>query len=121
VPLPRPAPGTAKWWFVGVIGCSLGIALAVWLGLSATRDQVTWTDIGYHVVDDTGVDVSYDVNRPVGRDVTCVVRALDIHFGTVGSVRVRIPASVQPSVHRETHVRTTSRAVTGVVQTCTLS
>jgi hypothetical protein len=120
VPLPRPAPGTTRWWVIGTLGCALGVALAIWLGLASTLGQVTWTDIGYKVVDDSTVRVSYDVHRPGGRDVTCVVQALDTHFGTVGSLQVKIPATEQSSVHRDTMVRTTSRAVTGLVKSCTL-
>ena len=120
MPLPRPAPGTARWWVIGTIGCAVGIALAVWLGLASTLGQVSWTDLGYHVVDDGRVDVSYDVHRPSGRDVTCVIRALDSHFGEVGTVSVHIPGTAEASVHRQTTVRTTSRAVTGVVKTCSL-
>jgi len=120
VPLPRPAPGTTRWWVIGTIGCAVGIAIAVWLGLASTVGQVSWTDIGYHVVDDGRVDVSYDVHRPSGKAVTCEVRALDSHFGTVGSVTVHVPAAGPDSVHRQTTVRTTSRAVTGVVQTCSV-
>ncbi|MGZ4635590.1 DUF4307 domain-containing protein [Oryzihumus sp.] len=120
MPLPRPAPGTTRWWVIGTIWCAVGIAIAVWLGLASTVGQVSWTDIGYHVVDDSRVDVSYDVHRPTGKAVTCQVQALDSHFGTVGSVAVHIPAPGPDSVHRETTVRTTSRAVTGVVQTCSV-
>lgn len=120
MPVPRPAPGTLKWWVVGVIGCTLGVAVAVWLGLAMTSDPVTWTDLGYHVVDDRTVDVTYDVHRPPGRDVTCVVRALDLQFGTVGITEVDVPATSEPSVHRTDRVRTTTRAVTGVVKSCAL-
>ena len=45
------------------------------------------------VVDDRSVQVDFDVHRPEGQAVTCVVRALDQAFGTVGTLEVRIPAS----------------------------
>ena len=52
MPLPRPAPGTAKWWVVGTVGCVAGPALAIWWGLASTVGQVTWTDLGYeHATD----------------------------------------------------------------------
>ena len=114
---PRPAPGTAKWWVVGIVGVAVGVALAVWLGLSYSVGQVTWTDTGYRVVDDRSVKVDFDVHRPEGQAVTCVVQALDQAFGTVGTVEVRIPAPRSGSVHRQVTVRTTTRAVTGVVGT----
>lgn len=29
MPLPRPAPGTGKWWGIGIAGVTVGVALAV--------------------------------------------------------------------------------------------
>jgi hypothetical protein len=121
VPIPRPAAGTARWWVVGTIGILLGCALAVWFGLASTLGKPSWTDMGYHVIDDKSVDVTYVVSRPVGRNVTCAIRAMDKGFGTVGLVDVHIPASQTSSVQRTTRVRTTNRAVTGVVSFCSVS
>jgi Domain of unknown function (DUF4307) len=118
MPLPRPAPGTGRWWVVGVIGCGIGVALAVWLGLANSVGRVTWVDTGYEVVDERSVRVEFDVHRPPGRAVECRVQALDTTFGVVGVLDVAVPASAARSVHREVVVRTTSRAVTGVVDTC---
>ena len=59
------------------------------------------------------------MHRPDGEAVTCRLQALDTTFGVVGVLDVQIPASQERSVHREEIVRTTSRAVTGVVDTCT--
>ena len=73
------------------------------------------------MVDDRSVQVDFDVHRPEGQAVTCVVRALDQAFGTVGTLEVRIPASPEGSVHRQVTVRTTTRAVTGVVRDCRAS
>ena len=120
MPIPRPAPGTAKWWVVGTIGILLGCAMAVWLGLASTVGKPSWTDLGYHVIDDRAVDVTYLVSPPAGRDVTCAIRAMDKGFGTVGLVEVGIPGSDTSSVKRTTRVRTTSRAVTGVVSSCSV-
>jgi Domain of unknown function (DUF4307) len=121
VPIPHPAPGTAKWWFVATIGIALGCAVAVWFGLAGTVGRPSWQDLGYRVIDDRTVDVTYLVSRPVGRDVTCLIRALDQGFGTVGLLEVRIPGSDASSVQRTTRVRTTTRAVTGVVRSCSVS
>jgi hypothetical protein len=108
------------------IGILLGCALAVWFGLASTVDKnwetlPSWTNLGYRVIDDTTVDVTYLVSRPIGRDVTCVIRAMDRSFGAVGRITVHIPASDTPSVRRTTRVRTTTRAVTGVVRSCAVS
>jgi hypothetical protein len=118
MPLPRPAPGTGKWWAIGLLGCAIGVALAVWFGLAATVGQVSWTDTGYEVIDDRTVEVRFEVHRQPGQAVTCTVRALDRGFGTVGTVEVSVPPSQRPSVSQAVLVRTTTRAVTGVVKTC---
>jgi hypothetical protein len=118
MPLPRPAPGTGRWWVVGIVGCTVGVALAVWLGLANTVGRVAWTDTGYKVVDDRTVRVDFEVERSPGQAVRCRVRALDQAFGVVGVVDVAIPAGPARTVHQQATVRTTSRAVTGTVQTC---
>jgi hypothetical protein len=118
MPLPRPAPGTGRWWVVGLTLGSIGVALAVWLGLANSLGQVTWTDTGYKVVDDRTVRVDFDVHRSPQQAVTCRVRALDRSFGVVGVIDVSVPASQEASVHQQVTVRTTSRAVTGTVQDC---
>ena len=118
MPIPRPAPGDAKWWVVAAIGILLGCAMAVWWGLASTVGKPSWTVLSYHVIDDRNVDVTYLVSRPSGRDVTCVIRAMDMAFGTVGLVEVHVPGSDASSVKRTTRVRTTTRAVTGVVKSC---
>lgn len=108
-------------WVVGTIGIVLGCALAIWLGLASTVGKPSWTDLGYRVIDDKAVDVTYLVRRPSGRDVTCAIRAMDKGFATVGLVEVRIPGSDAAMVQRTSRVRTTTRAVTGVVQSCSVS
>ena len=118
VPIPRPAPRTTTWWVVGTVGILLGVAMAVWLGLASTLGKPSWTDMGYRVIDDRTVDVTYQISRPNGRNVTCVIRALDKGFATVGLVEVHIPGSGASTVERTTRVRTTTRAVTGLVRSC---
>ena len=108
------------WWVVGTIGILLGCALAVWLGLASTLGKATAEDVGYRVIDDRTVDVTYLVSRPIGRDVTCVIRALDKGFATVGLVEVHSSRSDASTVPRTTRVRNTARAVTRPARTCTV-
>jgi Domain of unknown function (DUF4307) len=118
VPIPRPAPGAAKWWVVATIGILLGCAMAVWWGLASTVGKPSWTVMSYRVIDDRTVDVTYVLARPTHQGVTCAVSALDKSFGTVGLVDVHVPGSDASSVTITTRVRTTARAVTGIVQSC---
>jgi len=105
---------------LGSIGILVGVALAVWFALAGTLGKATWTNLGYRVVDDRTVDVTYIVSRPVGRNVTCTIRAMDQAFGTVGLVEVAIPGSPDRSAKRTTRLHTTTRAVTGVVKSCSV-
>lgn len=116
----RPAPGVARWWVIAAVGIAAGCALAVWFGLASTVGKAGWTDLGYRVVDDRTVDVTYLVSRPIGSEVVCLIRAMDKGFGTVGLLEVHIPGSQTSSVQRTTRVRTTTRAVTGVVKSCSV-
>jgi hypothetical protein len=118
MPLPRPAPGTGRWWVVGIVGCTIGAALSIWLALANTLGAVTWTDTGYHVLDDRGVRVEFDVHRPPGQAVRCTVQAQDAGHGVVGVLEVTVPGSSARSVHQQVVVRTASRAVGGSVKGC---
>jgi len=95
--------------------------MAVWFGLASTVGRPSWTNLGYRVIDDRTVEVTYLVSRPIGRDVTCAIGALDRSFATVGLVEVRVPSSDGSSVQLTTRVRTTARAVTGLVRSCSVS
>jgi hypothetical protein len=119
MPLPRPAPGTLRWWVVGVVGVTLASVLATWLSLANSVGRITWTDTDYRVVDDRSVRVGFDVHRSPGQAVTCRVEALDKSFALVGVLDVEVPASEERSVHQQVVVRTAARAVTGTVKTCT--
>ena len=118
MPLPRPAPGTGRWWVIGTVGCTIGIALAVWLGLANSLGAITWTDTDYQVIDDRSVQVGFDVHRSPGQDVVCTVQAQDAAHGVVGVLEVPVPAGATRSIHQQVLVRTASRAVGGSVRSC---
>jgi hypothetical protein len=116
--LPRPTPGTLKWWVVGTIGISLGVAVAVWLGLASTLGKPQWDTTGYKVVDDQSVRVDFQVYSPGGKTLTCTIKALARDFSIVGSVDVEVAVPQGDEARSSVTVRTTSRAVTGEVRRC---
>jgi hypothetical protein len=119
MPLPRPAPGTTVWWVVGTLGCLVAVGVIVWWGVVSTRGSVRPEVTGYAVESDAVVLVEYDLHRPKGVAVVCRVSALDGSKNRVGTVEDAVPAQGPTSVHREVRVRTSARAVTGVVDACT--
>jgi Domain of unknown function (DUF4307) len=112
------APRRRAWAVTGGIVGLVAAMLIGWWTLRNEGQRITATTIGYKVEGDTSVTVSFDVSRPLGLAVTCTVRALDGHFTVVGSADVIVPPEGERVVHLEKAVRTTSRAVTGVVQDC---
>ncbi|GAA2163700.1 uncharacterized protein DUF4307 [Humibacillus xanthopallidus] len=120
--LPHPAPGTAKWWVIGTLGVAAGVAVAVWFGISSTVGLASFTTTGYKVLDDQSVRVTFELNRPADKPTTCTIQALARDFAPVGSIDVTYsppPAGTGSLTTSETvTLRTTSRAVTGEVKTC---
>jgi Domain of unknown function (DUF4307) len=122
---PPGAPASAaaalrrRGW--AVAGGVVGLVVAVLIGWWTFRNEgqrITATTVGYKVESDSAVTVSFDVSRPPGLAVTCTIRAMDGHFTVVGTADVVVPPEGERVVHLEKGVRTTSRAVTGVVQDC---
>ncbi|HEX6055161.1 MAG TPA: DUF4307 domain-containing protein, partial [Intrasporangium sp.] len=103
------------------IGIALGVALAVWFGLSATLGLPTWQVTGYKVVDNDSVRVDFEVHSPGGKNLVCTVHALARDFAVVGSTDVPVQLAGSDSTRTSVTLRTTSRAVTGDVKTCVVA
>lgn len=119
MPLPRPAPGTTRWWVLGTLGCLAAVGVIVWWGIVSTVGSVRPEVTGYVVQSDTSIVVEYDLHRPEGTAVVCRITALDGGRNRVGTVEDAVPATGPASVHRTVQLRTSVRAVTGVVDSCT--
>ena len=116
--LPRPAPGTGRWWLFGTVAIVLAVAAISWVSLHDSGNRITATTVAYDVVDDSSVLIRFDVTRPQQLSVSCTLRALDGHFCVVGSAVVAIPPGAEGTTHHVATIRTAARAVTGVVQDC---
>lgn len=121
MPLPRPTPGTGKWWALG-IAFALGMtALFSWRVLSVADEQITVQTVGFDVVDARTTTIDFDVTRPVGGTVRCTVQAQDVRHAVVGSAEVLVaPARVRTSRQSVT-IRTTTQAVAALVHDCVRS
>jgi hypothetical protein len=119
MPLPRPAPGTTRWWVFGTLACLAAVGVIVWWGIVSTVGSVRPEVTGYQVRSDTSIVVDYDLHRPPGTAVVCRITALDAGRNRVGTVDDAVPATGPASVHRSVQLRTSVRAVTGVVDSCT--
>ena len=77
MPLPRPAPGTGRWWVVGVLGVGLMTAVVIWYAVTSTVGALTPRVTHYDIVRDTAATIDYEVLLPQGQAVRCVVAAID--------------------------------------------
>ena len=122
---PEPPPAATvyarrrrAWMVTGAVVGAVAAVLIGWWTLRNEGQRITATTISYKIESDTSVLVSFDVSRPPGLAVTCSVRAMDGHFTVVGTADIVVPPEGEQVVHLQKAVRTTSRAVTGVVQDC---
>jgi hypothetical protein len=118
----RPASRTRRHLAIGAVALLVAVALAwfAWAAYSG-RSSATGSDVGFEVVDDGTVRVTFDVTKPHDQVATCTIQALDPGFSVVGTVRVQVGPAEHDVVRQTATVRTTNRATTGRVQSCTLS
>ena len=117
-PAARPGPPSRAWGISGaIVAVLIGVAVIWWYSRDA-GERISATTIGYQVVDDRSVVVTFDVTRPLQQPVTCTITAQDEHFATVGSAQVVIPTGTARTTHHVATVRTAALAVTGNVTDC---
>jgi hypothetical protein len=116
LPDPRTPSGRRQLLALGAVLAA--VAAVSWYGWTTTAGQVRPEVTAYDVRSDAAIAVEYDLVRPAGTPVTCRVSALDSGKGRVGVVTDEIPAGGGPVVHRVVEIRTSARAVTGVVESC---
>ncbi|WP_149084786.1 MULTISPECIES: DUF4307 domain-containing protein [Microbacterium] len=105
------------WVLAGAVALLLLAALA-WSTVSQSLSSVDADDLGFELVDEHAVDVRFQVTGVQGKDVVCVLEALDEEFGVVGWKVVEIPAGDAHSLERAERIPTVAEATTGLVNTC---
>lgn len=105
-------------WIIGGIVALLLVGVFGWMIVAQSMNSVDADDLGFELVDEHTVDVRFQVTGVQGKDVVCVVEALDEEFGVVGWKVVEIPAGDSHSQALSTSVPTVAEATTGLVNTC---
>jgi hypothetical protein len=96
-------------------------AWLVWAGILGAPAQFQAEDTAHTVVDDSTVDVTWQFTVEPGTDARCAVQALNSTFAIVGWTIVDVPASPARTRDLTERVRTTERAVTGLIYRCWLT
>lgn len=105
-------------WIVGIAIAALLVGAFGWMTVTSQMSAVDSDDLGYELVDDHSVTVRFQVTGVAGKDVACVVEALDEEFGVVGWKVVEIPAADTHSQAVSATVPTVAAATTGLVNSC---
>lgn len=113
----RTRRGRGPWIILIAVAVLIVVAFG-WMTVASQMDNVDSDDLGFELVDEHSVDVRFQITGAQGRDVVCVVEALDEEFGVVGWKVVEIPASDSHSQALSASVPTVSEATTGLVNSC---
>lgn len=105
-------------WIVLIAVAALLVGAFGWSIVTTQMNAVDADDLGYDLVDEHSVTVRFQVTGVQGKDVACVVEALDEEFGVVGWKVVEIPAADTHSQAVSATVPTVSEATTGLVNSC---
>lgn len=105
-------------WIAGIAVAVVLVVAFGWMTVSQSMSSVDSDDLGFDLVDEHSVDVRFQVTGVQGKDVVCIVEALDEEFGVVGWKLVDIAAGDSHSQAVSATVPTVSAATTGLVNTC---
>ncbi|UTT51835.1 DUF4307 domain-containing protein [Microbacterium maritypicum] len=105
-------------WIIGGAIALLIIGAFSWMTVAQSMASVDADDLGFELVDEHSVNITFQVTGVQGKDVVCAVEALDEEFGVVGWKIVKIEAGDSHSQARSVTIPTVSEATTGLVNTC---
>ncbi|WP_439591865.1 DUF4307 domain-containing protein [Microbacterium sp.] len=114
---PRPHRRRAFWIAVALVAAT-SIAALAWLTISNATDDVGFDEMGFRLVDERTVTVSFQVTPPTGASVACAIQALDEDFGVVGWRVVEYPSSELVTRTFTETIPTVAEATTGTVKAC---
>lgn len=108
-----------KPWIITAIAAGAALLIGVvWLSIQGMGTSVDAADLGYHVVDEHRVEVTFQVTSPRNKPLFCTVQALDEEFGIVGWKTFEYPASPEHARAFSVSVPTVALATTGLVKNC---
>lgn len=108
-------------WSGAAVFAIVLVAWVVWAGLDGSKPLIETEDIGYSVVDDHTVTVTFQVSVPVGTATSCAVEALNESFTVVGWKVIDLPPSDQYTRSFTEDLRTSELATTGLIYRCWLT
>lgn len=105
-------------WIIGVAIALILVGAFSWMTVAQSMASVDADDLGFELVDEHSVNITFQVTGVQGKNVVCAVEALDEEFGVVGWKIVEIEAGDSHSQARSVTIPTVAAATTGLVNTC---
>lgn len=102
--------------FVVILG-----AWVIWAGTDGPGATIDARDIGYTIIDDSHISVTYEVSVAEGTTSSCVVQALNESFTVVGWKVVDLPASDRFTRSFTEVLNTSELSNTGLIYRCWLT
>jgi hypothetical protein len=102
---------------IAAVALSSFLVWAIFVSID-NSNQVTHRDIAYEVIDEYSTNVTFEVSRNPGQEVTCDITVLNQSFAIVGFLTVDIAASNSRSTVISSAIRTTELGVSGLVDGC---
>ena len=104
-----------------LVGVGLALAAitawALWAGLSHSRKDVSWEVVSF-VTQADGVSITFRLHRTHNVPVDCTFRARGRDGSEVGRATVTIPPSRRSTVTTVYPLHTTTRPVSGEIESC---
>ena len=104
-----------------VIGGLSGLAVMIvgtWWFSSSNYNPVSYEVVSFQVMDEWRVGVEFEISAPAGTELSCDLQAMDQSFGVVGHKTVNLAAVSEEVARYAVELRTTTKAVTAVVEIC---
>lgn len=98
-----------------------GLGWVVWAGLHHANRDVRWDEVGFSVVDDSRLDLTFDVIKDPEASATCRLEALNVAYAVVGVAQVEVGPADGRTSRLSAPITTQERAVSAVVKHCELT
>jgi hypothetical protein len=106
------------FWIIVIAIAVVVLGAFSWMTVAGQMNSVDADDLGFDLVDEHVVEVRFQITGVQGKDVVCIVEALDEEFGIVGWKVVEIPAGDSHSQALSATIPTVAEATTGLVNNC---
>jgi hypothetical protein len=116
----RTVPSARKMVTLGAVLTASITAWAAWASLGSA-DPVAYSTLSQRVVDQTLIDVTFQVSMPPGARAICTVRAVNTVSTPVGNVDVTVGPSTDRSFSVTVRLPTMEQAAAGDVKACVLA